>query len=477
MTKQSNKEATIDLSVYTDHAWRRYAMETIEGRALPDIFDGMKPVGRRVLYEMARMGLTPGAEPVKTARVVGNTMGKLHPHGDSSIGSAITTLVNSTIPPIRGIGNWGDRDDNPAAPRYTNCRLTKYGMMLVDKDYLAVTPMCPNYDGKELEPVVLPALLPNLFLNGGSGVAVSITFDLPPIEAKGILNLVRRILSGEEVTPRAAAKLTRVRYANGSYQVLTEPEDKAAWVEFWKTGRSTLRIQPKDYILDTKTATMIVPGIPLNLTMAKVIENLEADDRVKDVRNIGITKHGVDTIEIQLKPTRKASTVAQELFEDLITLVHPKLNAVQRKHAPVDDVDDIQTRIRSDSPLEILSSWCKLRVKLEQRYLVHKATRVKESIDYTNLLIKACLNRDVVLQALKSKTPDATLAKSLKISEEDAGRILDMQVRRLSVLDEAKLRESLKKLEAQLKELQAWQKKPHEKVIADIKQIESDLGL
>ncbi len=477
MSKQTTKEQVVNLSDYADFAWRRYALETIEGRALPDIYDGMKPVGRRVLYEMARMGLTPGAEPVKTARVVGNTMGKLHPHGDSSIGSAVTTLVNSAVPPIKGIGNWGDRDDNPAAPRYTNCRLTKYGMTLVDKDYLAVTPMCPNYDGKEHEPVVLPALLPNMFLNGGSGVAVGVTFDLPPIEAKGLLALTRKILSGEEVTPAIAAKLTRVVYPNGSYQVLITKEDKKAWVEFWKTGRSTIRIQPKQFVLDSKTHTMHIPGIPLPLKLATVIDNLSAEERVKEVHNLGITKYGVDTISVQLKPTRQAMTIAQELFDSLIVQVHPKLNAVQRKHAQVDDVDKIQTRIRSDSPVEILVSWCKLRVKLEERYLVHKATRVKESIDYTNLLIQACLNRDVVLKVLKSQDPDTTLSKSLKISLEDAGRILDMQVRRLSVLDEAKLRENLKKLQAQLKEITGWQKKPHEKVVADIKAIESELGL
>ncbi len=892
MSKQTTKEQVVNLSDYANYAWRTYALETIEGRALPDIFDGMKPVGRRVLYEMARMGLTPGADPVKTARVVGNTMGKLHPHGDASIGSAIATLVNSAIPPIRGIGNWGDRDDNPAAPRYcfsgdtrvmtevglltfdqlkthvpgwqetkvatdfpfnlrvdslktkkttshfvnsgvqdtvvvtsdngrkvtctpnepflvitpngfrwkdaehltkddwvclkrdsdvadkiksgsvfngvtlsrslaytlgylvgdgyinngqntvgfnqvrddtfkhfvahwvkcvpsefpytvsalqprsygkkeynqfhcasvparqwfdnlglrsgdsydrrvpdciwqmskdevacflaalyesdgtisydqhgttgitlvsvsrklledvslliqsyfgiftakigkntktafalyitdresinryvnligaiskdkvkacrtrgivdyerarndvipyanalgfssgyertpnamfrqkceagkfksraaqsiyarnyyftrvksvkkgpkvpvydltvpatsafvangfivhnTNCRLTKYGMMLVDKDYLAVTPMCPNYDGKEKEPVVLPALLPNLFLNGGSGVAVGITFDLPPIEAKGVLALVRKILSGDDVTPAIAAKLTRVSYVNGSHQVLESKLDKQGWVEFWKTGKSTLKIQPKSLVLDSKTSTMTVPGIPLPLKMTSLIESLEADQRVKEVRNVGITKLGVDTLEIQLKPSRQLQTTAQELFQRMTTLVHPKLNCVQRKQVDVDAVESIQTRIRSDSPLDILISWCKLRVSLEKRYLEYKSSQVKNSIDHTNLLIKACLNRDVVLNALKSKDPDSTLAKSLKISMEDAGRILDMQVRRLSVLDEAKLRENLKKLQGQLKEISAWQKRPQDKIVADLKTIEAELNL
>lgn len=472
-------EDSITVSEFSKDAWYRYALETIENRALAEIYDGMKPVGRRILFGMSRMGLVASADPTKTARVVGEVIGKLHPHGDTSISDAITTLVNAAIPPIKGVGNWGDRENGPAAPRYTNCKLTKYGMTLVDKDYLAVSPMTPNYDGKDMEPVVLPALLPNLFLNGGSGIAVGVTIDLPPIEPRGLLAAVRAILAGEEVTPKKIASTTRVVYANGAYQVLADKGDRAAWVQFWETGKSTLKIQPKPYILDSKTATMIISGLPPSLgAISKFIESCLLDERVKDVRNLGIhPKYGMDTIEIQLKPSRQLQSVAQEVFGWCIANIHPKLNAVQRRHVSVENVEDIQTRIRTDSPLEVLKSWCALRVKLEDRYLAYKADRVKSDIAHTTLMIKACLNREVILKALNSKTPEQVLVKSLKISEEQAAKILDMPIRRLSVLDETKLKETLKKHEATLKEIATWQKKPAAKIIADLKAIEAELNL
>lgn len=461
---------TVDLSSYANDAWRRYAIETIENRALSEIYDGLKPVGRRILYEMSRMGLTPTADPVKTARVIGNTMGNFHAHGDSSIQSALETLVNSTVPPVRGVGNWGNRDNGAAAPRYTNCKLTPYGMTLVDKDYLAVTPMSPNYDGKDWEPVVLPALLPNLFLNGGSGIAVGVTLDLPPIEARGILQITQAILEGKEVTPKLAAKATRILYQNGAKQALDSAEDKAAWVQFWTTGKASLDIKPRMHQLDTKTGVLVVAGIPPSLgAMSKVIEYLQDLEAVKDVHNLGSNqKYGKDAVEILLKPSRQLNTVAQEIVDGLVATVHPKLNVVQRMQKSVEDVADIRTRIRVDGPLAVLQSWCKSRVALEVRYLEHKEKQIQGKIAHTELLILACNNREVVLKALKSNEPDAALAKSLKITLPQAGVILDMPVRRLSVLDEHKLMVQLKAQEGELKRIRTWQKNPSAKIVSDI---------
>ena len=232
-----------------------YGKEVVESRALPDYRDGLKPVHRRVLWTMYKLNLKYNSGYKKSARVVGDCIGKYHPHGDMS---CYSTMVNMALSPeklIDGQGNWGDYEGEgvtkgAAASRYTECRLTKYSdTFLLDPDYIAVTPMISNYDGEYIEPVILPAKLPNLLINGSEGIAVGCISNVPSFTQQSITELVKIALL-KKITPNDCLNL-KFNFSWGGNNCNSNKELK----EFYKTGKGKLSFIP-EYTLKNNILTI-----------------------------------------------------------------------------------------------------------------------------------------------------------------------------------------------------------------------------
>ena len=203
----SEESKQIVLSEYAEKAYLTYAMSVIKGRALPSLSDGQKPVQRRILFAMHEMGLVPNNKPVKSARVVGDVIGKYHPHGDASSYEAMVRLAQEFImryPLVEGIGNYGSRDgDNAAAMRYTEARLTPFAEILLKEIHMGTVDFAPNYDGNDQEPVDLPSRLPMVLLNGASGIAVGLSTEIPSHNLGEITDAATALLKNPNLTTKA----------------------------------------------------------------------------------------------------------------------------------------------------------------------------------------------------------------------------------------------------------------------------------
>jgi len=461
------------ISEYAHSAMLRYATTVIEDRALPDLYDGLKPVQRRNLYGMYAMGLNSKHEPVKAARVVGNVMGLYHPHGDSSIFSGLVTLANQPTNPVRGVGNWGSMTADPGAMRYINCHLSKYAdLTMFNPAYTPVMDLIPNYDEKDEEAAVLPCLLPNLLLNGAFGVAVATTCNIPSFKLDGVIKLVQLGLHST-ITALDCAKNLALNLTYGGYAYLEEKEYKTEWLNFFKTGIGSICICP-EHRYDAKTRTIQVFGFPPGLNLTNVmgtILDLGTVDRVYESTDVNSTDKC--TVDIVLSSAAKDVLEANktEVLELLERTSHFKTNVTVR-----DFVDGVlTTKFKATTVPDILNEWVIRRVALEVKALQYAIQQIKDKIERVELLIYAVDNRKVILSCLDAADVDLALSKALGVSLEVAKQILDLQIRRLSTMDKTKLVAQLKGLNSELKQHQIWLKKPKDKIFADLGSIQDQL--
>jgi DNA gyrase/topoisomerase IV subunit A len=467
-----------------------YAKETIFNRAVPELYDGLKPVHRRILLDMYRMGLYPERDTVKAARVVGSVMGNLHAHGDASIMGAVETMVNSSAAQVIGVGNWGSiQQPGAGAMRYVNCKLSPYGMSFLDKDYLAVTAMKPNYDGKDTEAIVLPALLPNLFLNGSEGIAVGFTCGIPPLQPVPLLSLTQKFLSKVKPTPLEAAKTVQPNYNTGGVLYTFDKEARDAWLQWWKTGKSSVYIGPK-YTFDTKLNILSVTGFAPNITNEKsvresngnttkmgyleyLILTLNNDPRVEYAQDMTDANSKVACeLHVKLKSKRDQQQTVDDLIDEYFYhLKHFVTTVIEQKQETVERAEDVTVDfLVEQSPYVLLERWCTLRVELETKCLTYRLEQNAKKVRNTEVLILACINRDVIKQVLDSDKGDLDeiLSKKLKITLAEAKQVLDLPIRRLSAMDQIKLKQQLAEQNKISVQLKAWLKNPEAKVVADL---------
>lgn len=224
---------------YSRSAMFTYGSEVNEDRAVPSFQDGLKPVGRRVMWALSNL---PKGQQIKSARVVGEVIGKYHPHGDSGPAGMLCTFVNSSIPPVLGIGNWGSMIDPPAATRYTEVKLTNYGETFLAKNYMAVVPLVPNYDYKDTEPIYLPALLPNILLNDSTGIGVGLATAIPSFTPDSLLKILIRLIDKEEMKPLDYAKALVFHECYGGVVSRTK-ENRKALVEFFGSTAGSIEFE------------------------------------------------------------------------------------------------------------------------------------------------------------------------------------------------------------------------------------------
>lgn len=464
---------------FADDKYGIYAKTTIENRALPALYDGLKMVHRRTLYSMYDLGLTSTGAPTKTARVTGNTIGKFHPHGDKPVDDAISTLVRSSASPILGTGNWGTMVDEAASSRYTNCTLSRYAeLVFFDPRYTAVMDMVPNYDGKDVEPVVLPALLPNLLLNGGDGIAVGATMSCPQFDLNAVCNaVIATIKKGEVLTPKECARiLNKANFPFGGHFCLTDKKNKADLVDYFTTGDKTLTVGC-DYTVTGNEMLLhgFAPPYSTESAYLRLLNALRQDDRIDSAFDATDSKTGKVVAKVVFRKIRghKGDYVeeAQAVYDRY--LVGTKTYKTNLTLRSLVDGKAVSTFKTTTIP-EILFLWCEARMELEKKSLSHQISSIKNQLNRLRILLLACKHRNIVLKAMTVKNPAEYLMKELTLEQDEADYILDQPVRRLTRLSEDDLFKKHKEENRRLAELQKIDIK--DKVIQETERLRSLLS-
>jgi DNA gyrase/topoisomerase IV subunit A len=440
-----------------------YATAANLDRSVPDLFDGCKPVHRRILWAASQQE----RRLVKTARIVGDVIGKYHPHGDASVAAAIETLVNHPTPTMLGEGNWGTLTDSAAAMRYTNAKLSAYGLSFFQPDYIhkEVTAFVPNYDDGDVEPVTLPAMLPNVLLNGGDGIGVGITTNLPTFTAESMIALMQRLLAGEKLEPRDYAKTLKFAHKYGGVLVKSK-ENQKGWLQMFETSKG--RVQFESAIeIDRDHKSMVISDWPPGTNLEKFVAKVRTFPETQRCYN----SKGSATFTIECKA---AYNYAQ--FDKFVEKVRKatqqrksyKINVTLREATNTGGKIEFDTKFLSLSIPQLLDKWIEIRTTLELSSLAYRVRKQDQAIAYTKLLIYAVDHIASLMKALQSKDPDGTLVKLMKVTAEQAKQLLDLPTRRWSKMDQEQMKVKLKEQEAQLKQLKLWEKKPKAKILADL---------
>jgi len=441
-----------------------YAAAVNLDRSVPDLFDGLKTVQRRVLYGTFKEA---SSQFEKTARVVGTVLGRYHPHGDLSVVKAIETMVHTATPVVTGEGNWGNMIDGCAAMRYTDLRLSQFGKTFFDPDYInsQVTSFIPNYDDKDVEPVTLPAQLPNVLMNGNSGIGVGITTTLPSFTPESIQTVLKKMLQGEKLEAADFAKTLKYAHKWGGQLVRTK-ENQQAWLNLFQ-GTAASVLFESDIEVDRDHKQMVISDWPQGTDLEKFVSKIRAMPECLSCQN----SKGSITYTIKCKPAYNYNQF--DKFLDKVKRATRqkrsfKLNVTLRESRTVDGVTTFETKFLAMSVPEILVTWLHLRLDLERRSLECRIEKQNVAIAYSELLLYACDKLDAIFKALRSTDPESTMMRLLKITRDQSQQILELKVRQLSKLDQSEIRQKLKDQQMHLRQLQAWLKKPRSKVALDI---------
>lgn len=443
----------VDLDVLTETNLRIYGEEVNLDRSVPDFRDGLKPVTRRLLWSLH----TLGNQKVKTARLGGETVGKYHPHGEASVYGALTTQVITATPPIMGIGNWGSLIDPPGAPRYTNVQMSPFGKAcFFDTDYLPLMPKVDNYDGKDKEPLFLPATLPNLLLNGIDGIGLGLVTRIPAFTPKSLLPVLADMALGKELSVQEIAKRL-VPYHEYGGELVKDAENKKALIQLLEEPKASLKWRAPFEVDEAKkqiSFSKFGPGVnPLSLVdkVLKPAREVASVHTGKGVSYIVQCRKDLNMNEFRAfveKLTRQLTT--RQSYDIYIT----------RRTVSEADPSKYDVAFKQTSLMGLMKVWVKYRVELEVRSIKHRIDLTSERIAYYELLLFACANLDVIFKSLRSPDPAKFLMKALKITQEQADTILNLKVRQLSKLDGDEIGKKKAAEQAVLKDLKAKLKNP-----------------
>jgi DNA gyrase/topoisomerase IV subunit A len=446
--------------------FRVYSTEFNLERAFPDLVDGLKPVQRRILWVLSQY---PRGSKTKTAQVSGDVTGRFHPHAPQAVDGAMTGLVHDYSPTMIGHGEWGSLIDPAAASRYTNVSLSEFGATFFDPNYInkEVTSFIPAYTDKEDEPVTLPAPLPFILMTGAEGTGVALTTALPSFTPESLVEVMTRMLDGEELEAKDFAKTLKYAHKWGG-EVVNTKENRKAWMQMFTSSEAKVQFRCKLDVLRDDKLILISDWAP----------DMKPETFVEKVRSLDLCA-GVDNIrglEYQIR-ARKDCNFNQfdklvEQVEKIATVSRSfKINVTYTRAKVKDGVVKHKTKLLAFSVPELITTWLKERIAMELRSLAYRVKKQQEAIAYSKLLIFAVDKLDVIFKALRTDDPDAYLIKHLKLTKEQAKQILDLQVRKLSKLDQKALRKKLKEQEDFLKQLQKWEKNPKKKVKADFQPV------
>lgn len=440
------------LRAFTEKAYLDYSMYVILDRALPMLADGLKPVQRRIIYAMSELSLGANAKHKKSARTVGDVLGKYHPHGDSACYEAMVHMAQPfsyRYPLVDGQGNWGSTDDPKsfAAMRYTEARLHPYAETLLSELGQGTVDWVPNFDGTLDEPALLPARLPNLLLNGTTGIAVGMATDVPPHNLREVVNACVRLLDEPEVGIRDLIKLMPGPDLPTGGEIITSKSDLR---NIYETGNGTFRGRA---VYETGDAEVIITALPYQVSGSKVQEQIAQQIRAKKlpmVENLrDESNHEEPTrIVLELKSSRvDVEQLMAHLFAttDLERTYRVNLNVIGLDGKP--RVMDLKS---------ILADWLKYRESTVRRRLEHRLGKVTARLHILDGLLIAFLNLDEVIRIVRTEDePKAVLIARFALSNEQAEAILETKLRHLARLEEMKIRGEQAELAAERDDLTA----------------------
>ncbi|MEA3117582.1 MAG: topoisomerase subunit [Paraburkholderia sp.] len=484
---------SLTLGHYAERAYLDYAVSVVKGRALPDVCDGQKPVQRRILYAMSEMGLAADAKPVKSARVVGDVLGKYHPHGDQSAYDALVRLAQDfsmRYPLIDGQGNFGSRDgDGAAAMRYTEARLTPIARLLLDEIDEGTVNFMPNYDGSFQEPKLLPARLPFLLLNGASGIAVGLATEIPSHNLREVAAAAVAMIRHPNISHTEVMEHLPGPDFPGGGQIISSAAEIAAAYE---TGRGSLKVRARWKIEELARGQwqLVVTELPPNASGQKVLEEIEELTNPK----VKLGKKTLTPEQLQLKQTLLAlvDTVRDESGKDApVRLVfEPKTSRIDQTefahsllaHTSLESNAALNLvmigtdgRPRQKGLVEILREWVGFRFATVTRRTRHRLMKVDDRIHILEGRMIVFLNLDEVIRIIReSDEPKAALISAFGLSERQADDILDIRLRQLARLEKIKIEKELQSLredKAKLEELLASDTSMKRQIV---KEIEAD---
>jgi topoisomerase-4 subunit A len=431
-----------------------YALSTIMSRSLPDVRDGLKPVHRRLIYAMHLLRLDPGTGFKKCARVVGDVIGKFHPHGDVAVYDALVRLAQgfaARYPLVEGQGNFGNIDgDNAAAMRYTEARLTEVARALlagIDEDAVDLR---PTYDGEESEPVVLPGAFPNLLANGAAGIAVGMATSIPPHNAGEICAAaIHLIRNPQAATADLLQHMPGPDFPTGGVLV----EDKAAILAAYETGRGGFRVRAKWTVEKGKHGTwqIVVSEIPYQVQKAKLVEQIAQLLEERKLPLLGdVRDESTEEVRLVLEP--KSRGVEPEVLMETLFRASP-LEA--RFPLNMNVLDATRTPLVMSLP-QVLRAWLDHRHEVLLRRTRHRLAAIERRIEILDGYLLVYLNVDEVIRIIRNDDePKPRLIARFKLSDTQAEAILNMRLRSLRKLEEMEIRKEHKALSKERKDIQA----------------------
>jgi len=453
------------LAAFAQRAYLEYALSVVKGRALPDVCDGCKPVQRRILYAMQRMGLAAGAKPVKSARVVGDVLGKFHPHGDVAAYDAMVRMAQGfslRYPLIDGQGNFGSRDgDSAAAMRYTEARLAPIARLLLDELDEGTVDFAPNYDGSTDEPRRLPARLPFVLLNGASGIAVGLATEVPSHNLREVAAAAVALIRDEQLGDDALHALLPGPDFPGGAQLISTPAEIR---EAYASGRGSLRVRARWVVEDLARGQwqLVVTELPPGTSTAKVLEEVEELSNPK----LKAGKKALSSEQVQLKQAVLAvlDAVRDESSKDAPVRIvfEPRSRSVEQHelvatllaHTSLESSAPVNlTMVGADgrptqkSLRQVLSEWVGFRRETVERRTRHRLARVLERIHVLEGRQLVLLNIDEVIRIIRNADePRPALIARFNLSERQADDILDIRLRQLARLEAIRIEQELEEL-------------------------------
>ncbi len=446
MATENQDFETLPLKQYTEKAYLDYSMYVINDRALPHLADGLKPVQRRIIYAMGELNLNAAAKHMKSARTVGDVLGKFHPHGDSACYESMVLMAQPfsfRYPLVDGQGNWGAPDDPKsfAAMRYTEARLSRYAELLLAEVRQGTVDYLPNFDGTMNEPKLLPARVPFVLLNGSTGIAVGMATDIPPHNLNEVVSACVHLLDNPKASVRDL--MTHIRAPDfPSEATIITPEAEIR--QFYETGRGAIRARARYH---REGGDIVVTALPHQASPAKILEQIAQQMQAKKLPMVADLRDESD----HESPTRLVLVPRSNRVDVDRLMSHLFATTDLEKSYRINlNLIGLDQRPRVKNLKEIVAEWLEYRRQTVTRRLQFRLDKINDRLHILEGLLIAYLNLDEVIRIIREEDePKPALMKKFKLSDLQATAILDLRLRQLAKLEEMKLQGEKDELEGE----------------------------